>query len=272
MDWIALRPHHFASCSCTHIGLWDHCATAPCVPTKYNTCDTHAYSGALHARTFSRLARAHFPALSHLAPAQLPALHIYHCAIIPTLTRSLPNNLSIIHALHMRHSCVFSRLALAHTHFPVLSHLAPAQLPAIHVYHHTIIPALAHSSPNNPSIVHASHLHTITQNPHHTCTEWGHSEFKSLGDVRNNASHRVIWHFSLGNTWHELAAPLWVLSAAIPIWGAAFPRNARHARTLPALHDACTLPALHDACAFPRLKRPIVPAIQKHPSTVRQAL
>jgi hypothetical protein len=35
--------------------------------------------------------------------------------------------------------------------------------------------------------------------------------------VRNNASHRVIWHFSLGNTWHELAAPLWVLSAAIPI-------------------------------------------------------
>jgi len=35
--------------------------------------------------------------------------------------------------------------------------------------------------------------------------------------VRNNASHRVIWRFSLGNTWHELAAPLWVLSAAIPI-------------------------------------------------------
>jgi len=39
----------------------------------------------------------------------------------------------------------------------------------------------------------------------------------SLCAVRNNASHRVIWHFSLGNTWHELAAPLWVLSAAIPI-------------------------------------------------------
>jgi hypothetical protein len=36
-------------------------------------------------------------------------------------------------------------------------------------------------------------------------------------DVRNNASHHVIWRFSLGNTWHELAAPLWVLSAAIPI-------------------------------------------------------
>jgi hypothetical protein len=35
--------------------------------------------------------------------------------------------------------------------------------------------------------------------------------------VRNNASHHVIWRFSLGNTWHELAAPLWVLSAAIPI-------------------------------------------------------
>jgi len=35
--------------------------------------------------------------------------------------------------------------------------------------------------------------------------------------VRNNASHCVIWHFSLGNTWHELAAPLWVLSAVIPI-------------------------------------------------------
>jgi hypothetical protein len=35
--------------------------------------------------------------------------------------------------------------------------------------------------------------------------------------VRNNASHCVIWHFSLGSTWHELAAPLWVLSAAIPI-------------------------------------------------------
>jgi hypothetical protein len=81
--------------------------------------------------------------------------------------------------------------------------------------------------------------------------------------VRNNASHRVIWCFSLGNTWHELAAPLWVLSAAIPIRGAAFPRNARHARTLPALHYAR---------AFPRLKRPIAPAIQKHPSTVHQAL
>jgi hypothetical protein len=38
-----------------------------------------------------------------------------------------------------------------------------------------------------------------------------------LSIVRNNASHRVIWHFSLGNTWHKLAAPLWVLSAAIPI-------------------------------------------------------
>jgi hypothetical protein len=36
-------------------------------------------------------------------------------------------------------------------------------------------------------------------------------------DVGNNASHCVIWHFSLGCTWHELAAPLWVLSAAIPI-------------------------------------------------------
>ncbi|KAG2123033.1 hypothetical protein BD769DRAFT_1360080 [Suillus cothurnatus] len=35
--------------------------------------------------------------------------------------------------------------------------------------------------------------------------------------VRNNASHCVIWRFSLGNTWHELAAPLWVLSASIPI-------------------------------------------------------
>jgi len=35
--------------------------------------------------------------------------------------------------------------------------------------------------------------------------------------VRNNASHHVIWRFSLGNTWHKLAAPLWVLSAAIPI-------------------------------------------------------
>jgi len=35
--------------------------------------------------------------------------------------------------------------------------------------------------------------------------------------VENNASHCVIWHFSLGSTWHELAAPLWVLSAAIPI-------------------------------------------------------
>jgi hypothetical protein len=38
-----------------------------------------------------------------------------------------------------------------------------------------------------------------------------------LSDVRNNASHCVIWRFSLGNTWHELAAPLWVLSASIPI-------------------------------------------------------
>jgi len=36
-------------------------------------------------------------------------------------------------------------------------------------------------------------------------------------DVRNNASHRVTWRFSLGSTWHELAAPLWVLSAAIPV-------------------------------------------------------
>jgi len=81
--------------------------------------------------------------------------------------------------------------------------------------------------------------------------------------VRNNASHHVIWHFSLGSTWHELAAPLWVLSAAIPIWGAAFLHNACHAHTLPALHDVC---------AFPCLKHPIAPAIQKHPSTVHQAL
>jgi len=39
----------------------------------------------------------------------------------------------------------------------------------------------------------------------------------AITDVRNNASHRMIWRFSLGNTWHKLAAPLWVLSAAIPI-------------------------------------------------------
>jgi hypothetical protein len=110
---------------------------------------------------------------------------------------------------------------------------------------------------------HCTHAANFTRGSHQMRTEWGHSEFKSLGDVRNNASHRVIWRFSLGNTWHELAAPLWVLSAAIPIRGAAFPRNARHARTLPALHDAR---------AFPRLKRPIAPAIQKHPSTVHQAL
>ncbi|KAG2138185.1 hypothetical protein BD769DRAFT_1663756 [Suillus cothurnatus] len=71
------------------------------------------------------------------------------------------------------------------------------------------------------------------------------------------------WTKGRWNTWYDLAAPLWVLSAAIPIRGAAFPRNARHARTLPALHDAR---------AFPRLKRPIAPAIQKHPSTVHQAL
>jgi hypothetical protein len=59
--------------------------------------------------------RVYFPMLSCLAPAQLPALHVYHCTIIPTLTRSSPNNLSIIHALHMRHSCIFLRLACART-------------------------------------------------------------------------------------------------------------------------------------------------------------
>jgi len=51
----------------------------------------------------------------------------------------------------------------------------------------------------------------------------------ALGVVRNNASHCVIWHFSLGSTLHKFAAPLWVLSAAIPIWGAAFPHNAMRA-------------------------------------------
>jgi hypothetical protein len=40
--------------------------------------------------------------------------------------------------------------------------------------------------------------------------------FHSAG-AGNNASHHVIWCFSLGSTWHKLAAPLWVLSAAIPI-------------------------------------------------------
>jgi hypothetical protein len=59
---------------------------------------------------------------------------------------------------------------------------------------------------------------------------------------------------SLGSTWHTLVGSLWVLSAAIPIWGTAFPCNVRH---------ACTLPAL---------EHPIVPAIQKHPSTVHQVL
>jgi hypothetical protein len=71
----------------------------------------------------------------------------------------------------------------------------------------------------------------------------------------------VIWHFSLGCTWHELAAPLWVLSAAIPIWGTAFLRNALHAHS-------CTSQCMR----FPVLERPIAPAIQKHPSTVHQAL
>jgi hypothetical protein len=80
----------------------------------------HTIQHMRHSRTFSRLARAHFPALSRLAPAQLPALHIYHCAIIPTLTRSSPNNPSIVHALHMRHSHVFPRLARART-FPRLA-------------------------------------------------------------------------------------------------------------------------------------------------------
>jgi hypothetical protein len=113
MDWIALGPHHFASRSCMHIALSDHCATAPCVPTKYNTCDTRAHILAPCMRTFPRLCALH-------TPAQLPALHVYHHTIIPTLARSSPNNPSIVHALHMRHSHVFPHLAHARI-FPRLA-------------------------------------------------------------------------------------------------------------------------------------------------------
>jgi hypothetical protein len=55
------------------------------------------------------------------------------------------------------------------------------------------------------------------------------SSFIFKGAVENHASHCVIWHFSLGSTWHKLVASLWVLSAANPIWGTAFPCNAMHA-------------------------------------------
>ncbi|KAG1828237.1 hypothetical protein EV424DRAFT_1344946 [Suillus variegatus] len=51
----------------------------------------------------------------------------------------------------------------------------------------------------------------------------------------------------------------------IRIQGAAFPRNARHARTIPTLRD------VYARARIPTLARPMAPAIQMHPSTVHQA-
>jgi len=65
--------------------------------------------------------------------------------------------------------------------------------------------------------------------------------------VRNNASHRVIWHFSLGNTWHELAAPLWVLICSYSYMRRSFP-----ALRAPCAHTSCA-----SRCArFPALEAP----------------
>jgi hypothetical protein len=141
----------------------------------------------------ARLSRAYqlVPALAHL--------RIFHALMhfAPDRTQT---------AYHDSHIRLFLAPSCTMRHIPV--HTRSAHLS--HVHQH--VPALMQLTHT-----HRTHAANFTRGSHQMRSEWGHSEFKSLGDVRNNASHCVIWHFSLGNTWHELAAPLWVLSAAIPI-------------------------------------------------------
>ncbi|KAG2114664.1 uncharacterized protein F5147DRAFT_649828 [Suillus discolor] len=84
--------------------------------------------------------------------------------------------------------------------------------------------------------------------------------------VETHASHCAISQFSPRSTQHELVASVCMLPAAIPIQGAAFLRNAQLARVpFPRF-------TMYMHAHFPALERPIAPAIQKHPSTVHQAL
>jgi len=84
----------------------------------------------------------------------------------------------------------------------------------------------------------------------------------AITSVENHASRCVIWHLSLGSTWHKLVASLWVLSAAIHM------RHSFPAQCAPCVHTSHTSQCVH----FRALEHPIVPAIQKHPSTVHQAV
>ncbi|KAG2045383.1 hypothetical protein BDR06DRAFT_1015737 [Suillus hirtellus] len=151
-----------------------------------------------------------------------------------------------LHSHAFTHSAhTFSRLCALCAHLPTPSHLARA-CAFTYIAHHAIIPAFAHSSPNNQSIVQASHLHTLTQNSHYTRAEWGHSEFKEVHSM-NLQCHSVRY---LQQFLYEAQ-----LSRATRAMRAPFPRFAMYMR-------------VH----VPALVRPIAPAIQKHPSTVHQAL
>jgi hypothetical protein len=84
-----------------------------------------------HSHVFLHLAHAHILAacMRALSCAFAPCAHLpnilcftYTITIIPALAHSSPNNLSIVHALHMRHSHVFLRLARART-FLRLAHM-----------------------------------------------------------------------------------------------------------------------------------------------------